>query len=79
MKTPREKYDNDPEYRHLVNSMEHLIRLYKFTPSELREASILASINYEMSHIKPQFLIDPKIEDACTVLDKFIIKNKEEK
>ena len=70
MKTPREKYMNDPEYHHLVTTLEHLIEQAHFTPSELREACILASINYEMRHIRDQ-RIDPKLENALMVLDDF--------
>ena len=47
MKSPKEKYMNDPEYHHLVKMLEGLIEDARFTPSELREACILASINYE--------------------------------
>lgn len=52
MKTPREKYMNDPDYHNLVNTLEQLIEQAGFTPSELREACVLASINYEMRYIR---------------------------
>jgi len=71
MKSPKEKYMNDPEYHHLVNTLEQLIEQAKFTPSELREACILASINYEMRHIRDHN-IDPRIMNAFETLDKFI-------
>lgn len=35
MKSPKEKYMNDPEYHHLVNTLEQLIEQARFTPSEL--------------------------------------------
>jgi len=70
MKSPRDKYLNDPEYNHLVNMLESLIERAHFTPSELREACVLASINHEMRHIR-DFRIDPKIEDALRTLDNF--------
>ena len=75
IKSPREKYMNDPEYNYLVNSLEQLIEQAKFTPSELREACILASNNYEMRHIR-KTQIDPRIEDACAVLDEFISRGR---
>jgi len=71
MKSPREKYMNDPEYNHLVRMLENLIEQARFTPSELREACVLASINYEMRHIRDK-QIDPRVEDALHVLDKFV-------
>ena len=70
MKTPREKYMNDPEYNELVCVLESFIDRSRFTPSELREACILASINYEMRHIRER-QIDPRVEEAFRTLDKF--------
>ena len=63
---------NDPEYHHLVNTLEHLIEQARFTPSELREAGMLASINYEMRHIRDS-KIDPRLEDAFRTIDEFFI------
>lgn len=71
MKTPREKYMNDPEYNNLVDTLESLIESARFTPSELREACVLASINYEMRHIR-EINIPPQIHDALKVLDDFV-------
>ena len=68
------KYLNDPEYNHLVQMLESLIEQARFTPSELREACILASINYEMRHIRNK--IDPRVEGALEVLDRFIYKKR---
>lgn len=70
MKSPKEKYMNDPEYHRLVNMLEGLIEDAHFTPSELREACILASINYEMRHMRSH-QIDPRLNDALGVLDSF--------
>lgn len=70
MKTPKEKYMNDPEYHNLVCTLESLIEQARFTPSELREACILACINYEMRHIR-EYLIDPHVLNALDTLDRF--------
>ncbi len=70
MKTPKEKYMNDPEYNHLVSTLESLIESAKFTPSELREACILASINYEMRHVR-EHNIPPQVDNAMRILDEF--------
>jgi hypothetical protein len=67
-KSPREKYMNDPEYHHLVCTLEQMIEQARFTPSELREACVLASINYEMRHIR-EVKIDPELRDALRTLD----------
>lgn len=77
MKTPKEKYLNDSEYRHLVDMMESLIEQARFTPSELREASILACINYEMSHVRDfQAKLDPRVTGALEVLDQFVCRER---
>lgn len=70
MKSPREKYMNDPEYHRLVELLESFIDRARFTPSELREAAVLASINYEMRHVREQ-TIDPRTAEALRVLDEF--------
>ena len=70
MKTPREKYMNDPEYHALVASLEEHIERARFTPSELREACVLACINYEMRHVREKS-IDPRTSEALHILDDF--------
>lgn len=73
MKTPREKYLNDPEYHQLVRMLEGFIESARFTPSELREAAVLACINYEMRHVREQ-TIDPRAAKAFRILDEFTIR-----
>jgi hypothetical protein len=75
MMSPRDKYMNDPEYQHLVKMLEDLIEHARFSPSELREACVLASINYEMRHVR-DLHIDPRAEDALRVLDEFISRKR---
>ena len=70
MKTPREKYMNDPEYHQLVTMLEHFVETARFTPSELREAAVLACINYEMRHVRGM-TIDPRTAEAFRILDEF--------
>ena len=75
MKSPKEKYMNDPEYNHLVCMLESLIEQARFTPSELREACVLASINYEMRHIRDR-QIDPRVKDAFKTLDEYLYRKR---
>ena len=75
MKSPKEKYMNDPEYHQLVNMLESFIDRARFTPSELREAAVLASINYEMRHVR-DFTIDPRTNEAFRILDDFASRRK---
>jgi hypothetical protein len=50
MKTPRDRYNNDAQFSTLVDMMvNHIINAH-FTPSEMREAAIMASIIYESKY-----------------------------
>lgn len=71
MKTPREKCMGDPEYHRLVCLLEGFVEQARFTPSELREAAVLACINYEMRHVREHSMMDPKVLEALGVLDSF--------
>ena len=75
MKSPKEKYLNDPEYHHLVSMLESLIEQARFTPSELREECILACINYEMRHVRDT-KIHPEVKNAFRVMEEFISRRK---
>jgi hypothetical protein len=39
-----QKYLNDPDFKMLVDTMEKLIHDNRYTPSEMREAALMASI-----------------------------------
>jgi hypothetical protein len=78
MKTPREKYMNDPEYHRLVDMLGQFIEAARFTPSELREACVLACINYEMRHVR-DMQIEPRVLEAFRVLDEFTYRNPRHK
>lgn len=53
MITPQEKYLTDPDYKMLVDWMVAHIEKCNYTPSEMREASILASIKHEQMQVIP--------------------------
>jgi len=73
MISPKEKYMYDPEYNNLVRTLESFIEQVRFTPSELREACILASNNYEMRHVR-EYSMPPGVEHAFETLDNFVSK-----
>lgn len=50
---PEYRYKHDVEFRNLVDSMYQHIERAKFTPSEMRQAAVLASIHYEQRHSRP--------------------------
>ena len=69
MKTPKEKYANDNNYRRLVDMLEALIVQAEFTPSEIREAGMLACIRYEhYRRIRP-VVISAEAARAMDVLE----------
>ena len=47
MMTPEERYLRDTTFKILVDSLEAQIHQANYTPTELREAAILAAIHYE--------------------------------
>lgn len=51
MRKPRDRYQSDSDYKHLVDYMTAMIHKCQFTPSELREASVLASVIYEENRL----------------------------
>lgn len=64
--TPREKYHSDPNYKLLVDWMVKHIEDCNYTPSEMREASLLASIIHEQMQVRPNFII---VERCMKILD----------
>ncbi|WP_205191552.1 hypothetical protein [Burkholderia sp. LMG 13014] len=71
--TPRGRYRRDPQYRSLVTMLEAMIHQCKFTPSEIREAAVLASINYESMRVH-QFHIPltPELHERLRELDVIV-------
>ncbi len=53
MKTPEERYRTDAHFHMLVDMMEGFYHKAEYTPSEMREAAVLAAIHYEMKTVRP--------------------------
>ena len=53
-----QKYENDPHFRVLVDTMTNLLWDGKYTGSEIREAAIFAMMKVEAIRIRP-LLFDP--------------------
>lgn len=56
VRTPQERYELDAEFRSLVDNLTHFIIECRFSPSELREAVVLAAIRYETIHARPVYI-----------------------
>jgi hypothetical protein len=54
--TPQERYLHDPMFKNLVDMLEAAIHRADYTPSELREAAVLAAIHYESMRVRRQFI-----------------------
>jgi hypothetical protein len=52
MMTGEQRYFHDPAFKYLVDFMLQAIIDHKFTPSEMRDAAMVASIKYEMTHTR---------------------------
>lgn len=48
-----DRYRRDPQFHTVVDMLEHLIRSANMTPTEVREAAILATIHYENYTVRP--------------------------
>lgn len=69
MKTTNEKYENDQSYRQFVDMLTALIHQAEFTPSEIREACMLACIRHEhYRRIRP-VVISAEAARAMDVLE----------
>ena len=70
--TARERYHNDPQFHMLVDYMTAAIHRCDFTPSEMREAALLASINYEMTHLRDrQIMVTSELEQALATIHRY--------
>jgi len=71
MSTPRIKYMSDPQYSALVNTMLNYIEAAHYTPSEVREAAVLACILYEERRVS-SFVIPKHIDEALEKIHKYV-------
>lgn len=73
MKSPKEKYENDPNYKRMVDSMTAMINQCHFTPAEMREMAILASIHHEMNYVfrNHSYTVPSYVNDALNDMDRF--------
>lgn len=59
MMTAEERYARDAEFHALVDILRSFIAQGRYTPTELREALVLAATHYEMYNPRPLFVWGP--------------------
>ena len=58
---PEQRYLQDVAFKQLVDMLEHFIIKADYSPTELREAAMLAAIHYEYHTVRQRFIFK---EDA---------------
>ena len=64
----RDKYNNDPMFHTMVDHMVSFVQSCQFSPSEMREAAMLASIIYEEHNYSSMVYVERDIEEALRFL-----------
>jgi hypothetical protein len=50
-------YENDPKFHALVDAIHAYLRAAEYTPSEVRQAAMLACIHYERYQVHRPFIV----------------------
>ena len=58
-----ERYLRDPAFHQLVDLIEQWVATQQYTPTEVREAAMLAALHYEYRTIRPRFMHRDAIGD----------------
>ena len=76
----RERYFTDSIYKNIVDTMTHMLNTAQLTPSEMREAAILASINYENLRIRSfHITMTPELHATLESLNSMVSDTIESK
>jgi hypothetical protein len=70
--TATHRYNHDPAFKNLVDSLEYQLHCASWTPSELREAVLLALTNFEMRRARHLEFRDGQIIDKLNDLRRQI-------
>lgn len=68
-----DRYNSDPSYKRMVDILEYEIHNHRFTPSELREAAILACVNYENKRVHHHMIdITPELHARLIEMNNMV-------
>jgi hypothetical protein len=70
MMSLKERYQNDAIFKRVVDVLETLISKHQMTPTEIREAAILACVHSEL-RIKRPTEFPPEVQEAFETIRKF--------
>ena len=62
MMSPMERYLKDPVFHHLVDSFVAALEAAETTPTEIREAAMVAQMVYENRHPRPIPISEDELE-----------------
>ena len=79
LKSPLDRYEQDPQYRALVDTIEGLLHKCQFSPAEVREAAVMACIRYEMRTGFRHLAAPRGVNEAFRVLHEWTKERDEEK
>lgn len=54
--TLEDRYQNDPAFRHVVDSLQAIILGLELSPGEVREAAMFAAFRVELYHPRPLYI-----------------------
>ena len=69
----QERYRNDAHFHNLTDTLAAAIYRGDFTPTEVREAAMLACIKIEMETVKYMAIIPKRTEEAIEELRRFMV------
>lgn len=71
--SPKDRYENDSQYKQLCDLIESFLHQARFTPSEVRECAVMACIHYEMKHGLRNYLqsVPMQVNDAFKTLSDY--------
>ena len=70
--TATHRYNHDPAFKKIVDMIEYQLHCASYTPSELREAVLLAATNFEMRRARTLEIRDGKLFDEIAGLRRRI-------